>query len=359
MTQNKILNISIVLANLTPGGAERVLSFISQELDKSKFKCTMVIIGQIKDTAYTIEGIDVIYFEKPRVLNGIFNLFSYLRKNKPDIVLSAVAHVNTVTAYMSVFFPKIKFIAREVTILSVAEAMNKGKNDYFGFLVKKRFNFFDKIICQSQAMHDDMVENNNIKQEKLIIINNPISDGFNLKPVKQDSEMLRFITVGTFKKIKGHERIIKALGKLSIPFHYTLIGNGSEKENIFKLIEEVGIQDKITHIPFTSDVGDYLSESDIFLQGSYTEGFPNAVIESCAVGVPVIAFESPGGHNEIIIPGVNGYFAKTEDEYAETLKRIHDDFDFDIKKVRESATSRYGKDIILNKYEQLLENIVN
>ena len=49
---------------------------------------------------------------------------------------------------------------------------------------------------------------------------------------------------------------------------------------------------------------DYLSDSDFFIQGSYVEGFPNSVLESCSVGTPVIAFNCPGGTKEIICAAI-------------------------------------------------------
>jgi len=357
MNKEKI-NISIVLANLSAGGAERVLSFVAQELNKDKFNCTLVIIGHKKDAAYNLKGIEVVYFEKPRVLSGIPKLFSYLLRKKPDIVVSAVSHLNTVVAYMSIFFSKPKFIAREVTILSVAREVNKTKKSMFSRIEEGRFGYFDRIICQSKAMYDDINKHSKIDQSKFVIINNPITDGFDLKKTKKPKEKVNLITVGSFKKIKGHERIIRSLAKLNFPFHFTLIGDGSEKENIFNLIEELGLKDKITHIPFTKDVNKYLADSDLFLQGSYTEGFPNALIESCSVGVPVLAFAAPGGHNEIIIEGVNGYLLETEEDYIKKLEQLNKDYHFDINKVRESSVSRYSKEIIIKKYETLFEDVI-
>ncbi len=359
MKKKKLIKISIVLANLSAGGAERVLSFIACELDTEKFQCTLVIVGHKKDVAYDINGVKAVFFEKPRVLTGIPQLFMYLLKDKPDIVLSAVAHMNTVTAYLSIFFKKTKFIAREVTILSVAKTINPNKKSKFDYFADKRFNYFDKIICQSKDMYDDMNEHNKIDQDKLVIINNPISNGFDLKAPGNSSDVLRLVTVGSFKKVKGHLRLIEALAKLTFDFHYTLIGDGPEKDKIFDLISKLGMTEKITHIPFTPEVAKHLAVNDIFLQGSYIEGFPNALLECCSVGLPVLAFNSPGGHNEIIIDGVNGHMLASEEEFIKKLNMINQNNYFDPNEVRESVTSRYGKDIIITKYETLFTELIS
>ncbi len=354
---DKKININIVLANLTPGGAERVLTFVARSLNPEEFNCRLVIIGQIKDTAYNTEGIDIVYFEKSRVLNGIFKLYSYLRKEKPDIVLSCVGHVNTVTAYLSIFFPKIKFIAREVNVLSVLDNINGKKFNPFDFFANRRFNYFDRIICQSQDMLNDLQAHHNIKQDKFVVINNPITTGFKVKSGKPDGKTLQFITVARFKKQKGHARIIEALSKVSFPFHYTRIGYGSQKEHIYELIQKYDMADKVTNVRFTDEVPKFLEKSDLYLQGSYVEGFPNALIESCAVGVPVLAFDAPGGLNEIIIDGQNGHIVSSEEAFVEKLNALNENYYFNAADVSEAVTSRYSGDIIIKRYEQLFRTL--
>jgi glycosyltransferase involved in cell wall biosynthesis len=354
----KKVNISIVLPNLLAGGAERVVSYVAQELNKTKFNATLIIIGHEKDAAYEIKGIDILYFEKSRVLTGIPKLFVHLLKNKPDIVFSAVGHLNTVTAYMSILFPNIKFVGREVNVLSVLKTFGERKFNPFSSLSKRRFNYLDKIICQSQDMLNDLNNHFSIDQSKLVVINNPITKGFSVKPKEVIKQKLQFITVARLKKQKGHERILIALNKLDIPFHYTIIGNGPEKDYLFNLINEFGYSDSVTHIPYTKEVAKFLSQSDIYLQGSYVEGFPNALIESCAVGTPVVAFKAPGGLNEIIIEGINGHISEHETEFLTNIKQLFNNELIDPKVVSESVYRRYAKNIIMQKYEDTFINLI-
>jgi glycosyltransferase involved in cell wall biosynthesis len=357
----KKIKISIVLPNLAAGGAERVLSFIAQELNPNRFKTTLVIIGHEKDAAYDIEGIEVIFFNKDRVMAGIKDLFQYIRHNKPNIVVSAVGHLNTVTAYMKYLFPRIKFVAREVNVLSVLNKYASGKTGgkLYGLLARHRFNRFHKIICQSQDMLNDLNSSYSIKQHKLVVINNPVTFGFELKQKNTISQPIRFITVARLVRQKGHARLIEILGKLDFPFHYTIIGDGMENKKLFKRIEELGFSSSVTNIPFTKEVAKYLKESDLYLQGSYVEGFPNAVIESCMVGTPVLAIDAPGGINEIILEGINGHIASDEAEFLRYLNEINTNYIFNPKRVSETISSRYSPDIILKKYETLFEGLVN
>jgi glycosyltransferase involved in cell wall biosynthesis len=356
MNSNKI-NITFALPNLLPGGAERVFSYIAQNIDVHKFNVTLLIIGYSKDASYDVKNIKVVYLEKDRVLNGIPALFNYIRKNKPHLLVSAVGHLNSVIAYMSYFFPKTKIIAREVTVLSVdAEFFKTSTFNPLSFIVNKYFNLFDSIICQSQDMKTDIIDSYKVDSNKIVVINNPITDGFKLKEQLTKNNPIQYITVGRLSKEKGYERILMVLSKLDFPFHYTIIGNGSEKDHIFSLIEQYGLTDKITHIEFTKDVSKYLTKSDVFLQGSYYEGFPNCLIESCAVGTPVIAFKAPGGTKEIIEDGVNGFMVENEEVY---LEKLMDSREWNPSLVRESVYKKFNKDLIIKQYEDLFMNAIN
>lgn len=358
MKSNKI-NITFILPTLHAGGAERVISFVAKELNHDKFNTTLIIIGHQKDSYYDVEGIKIIFFEKPRVMTAVLSIYNYLRINKPDIVVSAIEHLNTVIAYISIFFPKTKFIAREVNVLSVLYSIEKSaKFNFFDILYKNRFKYFDAVICQSQDMREDLNTHFKINHNKLIVINNPISDGFNVKTSNLLNKNLQLITVGRLAKQKGYDRIIKALSQLKIPFHYTIIGNGPEKEEIDSLIEQFHLKGKVTHIEFTKNVAEYLTQSNIYLQGSYVEGFPNALIESCAVGTPVIAFNAPGGINEIVINDVNGYIVNNEKEFIEQINNINTNNIFEPNKVSESVYSKFNKNLILKQYEDLFLNII-
>ncbi len=117
----------------------------------------------------------------------------------------------------------------------------------------------------------------------------------------------------------------------------------------------MGITNKINYIPFTKNVSGYLHKAHYFLQGSYTEGFPNALLESCAVGTPAIAFDVPGGTKEIIENGINGFLVQNEDEFLERLNKLPI---LDPKTVSESVYKKFDKNIILDKYEQFFSEII-
>ncbi|WP_411032156.1 glycosyltransferase [Spongiimicrobium sp. 3-5] len=351
----KSISVLFVLPTLTAGGAERVMSYIAQNLDKSKFKATILVIGYESESRYCVEDVDAVFLNKSRVLLAIPSVFGYLRKSRPDIVMSAIRHMNVVMGLLSLFFPKIKFIGREVNVMSVLkEYPEETERSYPRFLLNLGFSLLDAIVCQSQDMLKDFRTEYPRLQGKLHLINNPITERFKPKTAKPDHKKgFKFITVGSLEPRKGHLRILKALAKLDLEYSYMIIGDGSEKAKINNLAQELNLQNKLIHLPFTSDVDKYLSESHIFLQGSYVEGFPNALLESCAVGTPVVAFKAPGGIDEIVQTGANGFIVENEEEFEEAVFTIINTSGFAPAAVSESVFKKYSAEIILTKYEQL------
>lgn len=350
MEEKKIV---FVLPTLTAGGAERVISFVAQHIDKNTFKSHLLILGSENEAAYTVKDINLTFLNKKRVLHAIPQLFWFLIEQRPNIVVSSIGHLNTIMGLLSVFFLKTKFIIREASVISAIRKFGKS-NRLRHILSKVALLKTNYIICQSKDMASDFKKIYNVPDKKIVVINNPITTETDIKSQNSDLKVQKYITVGRLSKEKGHSRILDLLSKSEKDFHYTIIGTGPEEKNVLDQISELNFEKKVTHIPFAPNVDDYLKTNDLFLQGSYVEGFPNAVLESCAVGTPVIAFNVPGGTKEIIEHDVNGYLVETEDQY---LKYLNISRVWNPINIHESVNKKFSKKTILQKYETLFNKV--
>lgn len=355
MESNQKTKILFVLPSLVPGGAERVISFVANNIDRNIFEPVLVIAGFDNDNAYDVSKTNTIYLKKSRILTAIPSIITTILRLKPDIVVSSISHVNTAMSIISPLFRKTKFIGRESTVLSKRKNEKKSRKWSPAYFLPDGFKNLDKLICQSQDMAEDMIKNYNVPKEKTCVINNPISSLPKVKQNKPKENEKRFITVGRLTEVKGYERILEILSKLKTPFVYTIIGNGSLKEQIFSKAKELGIEKNIIHIEFSNELGKHFSENDIFLQGSYVEGFPNAALESCVVGTPVIAFNAPGGTKEIIDNGVNGYIVENQEEF---LEKLNENKTWDPNIIRDSVYKKFNSEKILKEYEDLFLEVI-
>lgn len=356
MTDSKI-HVIFVLPSLIAGGAERVMSLVAKNINNNNFYTTLIVIGYEKDNAYDVDGLEVVYLNEPRVSKGVPKLFKYIFNTKPDVVVSCMAHLNSALAVILLCFPKIKLINREANIKKVTALYHLSKKSFFGNVIKKIANKrTNAIICQSKDMADELISEFNIPKSKITVINNPISDAFKLSKRTKENSIKTYITVGRLHEEKGHIRILNVLSKVQTPFNYIIIGSGDWKDNIEKHIERLNLGAHIELLDYTNKIPDYLKSSDIFLQGSFAEGFPNALLESCAVGTPVIAFSAVGGTNEIVEHGINGYLAKDEDDFLNYLEQLNDN-PLDPKIVSQSVFKKFNKTHIIKQYENLIKMV--
>lgn len=353
--------IFFVLPTLFAGGAERVMSFVSQNLNKEKFDVTLIVIGHEKEKKFEVTDIPVIFLNKSRVLNGAFAISRIIAKQKPRVVVSCIAHLNIMMGLISVFVPQPIYVGRQAGVPGALANYNRTKKkkksliefifDYPTFGIKK-LNYF---ICQSEDMKEKLMDVYTIDGKYIRIINNPITQTDVFKTSYSSNIVKKYITIGRLSETKGHIRILRGLSKLSFPFQYTIIGEGPYFKTIVNEVNKLGMENNVNFIKYTPDVSKYLVEHDMFLQGSFSEGFPNSLLESCAVGTPVIAFKAPGGTKEIIEEGVNGFLVTDEDEF---LERLNDKKDWDPKDIRESVHRKFNKNKILTDYEKFFIEIL-
>ena len=358
LKKNKIL---FVLPDLKWGGTQKIVSFVSSKLAIKDYEITLMVIGFKKDAVFNFNT-KTIFLNKTRLLFSIPSILKYVFKNKPKVIFSSFTHINIIFAFISIFLRDIKFICRESSVITSMKTYttNSKIQDY---LIKLLYPNFIKIICQSQDMKSDLIKNYNISSKKLVVINNPVvyfsNSNFNLNV--KINKSINLITVGRLSPEKGYLRIIENLSQLKkFNFIYKIVGQGHHKSEINKLLESKKLLDKVVFLEQTNEILYHLNKSDLFLQGSYVEGFPNAVLDSCIVGTPVLAYNVPGGTKEIIKHGFNGFLVKNDNEFRKNLNDFFEkkNINFDRKKISLDIRKRFGQKIILDSYRTLFENLL-
>jgi glycosyltransferase involved in cell wall biosynthesis len=101
-----------------------------------------------------------------------------------------------------------------------------------------------------------------------------------------------------------------------------LVGDGPDRPMLEAMVRAASLESSVVFAGFRTDVDRLLPGADILTQPSHTEGMPNAVLEACAAGLPVVATDV-GGTSEIIEDGVNGFLVPAADPPA-LARRLRD-----------------------------------
>jgi glycosyltransferase involved in cell wall biosynthesis len=355
-TRTKIL---LITPTLECGGAEKFVSLFCNHINTQQFSVCLVVVNNARPF-YTITNpaIEIIDLKKDRVLFSLYAIKTVVKKYQPAVIFSTANHLNV---YLGIFrnrFNKgIKFIARESSIVSI-NSQRTTMPKLYNSLVKKYYRRFDHIICQSTYMQQDLCKNYNVAENKTSVIHNATAENSNGRPAMpadDSGKQYKFITVGRLSEEKGIERLVHAVGLLSMPFQYFIIGDGIKKNDLQKLINELQLQDKIFLAGEKTDPFSGMEDADLFLIGSYYEGFPNVLAEAGVLGIPAIAFRAPGGIAEIIEEGENGILVDDNDllGYATAIKKGVST-NFNRQKITETTKKRFSIEAMMAKLEALL-----
>lgn len=154
------------------------------------------------------------------------------------------------------------------------------------------------------------------------------------KPMDRQNARLRLalpldativLTTGRLAWLKGWKFMIDSFVKFSEKVTnplFLFVGEGEDFDEIILYISEKNLTDKISLAGKKSreEIALYLNASDLYIMGSYKEGWPTALMEAAACGVPSCVTDFSAA-DEIIRDGVNGYIVKKHDEdiFSETM----------------------------------------
>lgn len=288
------------------GGSERVMINIANNKvydDKKVLVCILKKGGEMEP--FLDNNVDIVYLNSPKVSHSLLKVISILLKYESKNVFSSLWHMNIILSIAKIFTnSKAQFIARETNIVS-----EKIRGYFNRLALAFAYNRFDIIIAQSQDMKTDLINNFNIKREKIEVINNGVdlstvkySDFKRKPPIEYDLNDFNVVSVGKLEAQKGYIEFLKKLASSKLPnnFKFFIIGDGALKKDISELIVDLSLQDKVVLLGKKKNPYLYVYHAKVFISSSLYEGYPNAVIESLVLGTPVLSNNYLGGINEII-----------------------------------------------------------
>jgi glycosyltransferase involved in cell wall biosynthesis len=299
---NKKIKVFHVLHDLTTGGAEKLVVDMCLFSKKDEIDASIVSLFPAKNNVFEKvafeNGINIIFLNKKRGFDFgiIFALYKLFKFQKPDVI-----HTHSyVFPYVlpSIIMNRIK--ARVHTVHSIA-------SKEFGYAIRKvmkiAYTFFNvKPVAVSNYVKKSIEIEYNIKSDLVHCIHNGIDTNIFTKSLKQSSDIVTFVHVGRFTKLKNHSLLVEAFAdalKKNNNIALKLIGDGELKLDITRKADELGISDKIEFKGIIKNVNSELNSADIFILSSDWEGLPLSILEAMACGLPIISTRA-GGAVEVV-----------------------------------------------------------
>lgn len=353
------ISIIFVLPSVRSGGAEKVMSLLVNNLNENQYNKTVILLDS-RDAVFKFNPeVKLIKLEKYGIKNAIFAIYKIIKSSNVDVVFSSTMKITTALCYLKLVLPKnITWIGRESNISSLSYSVYYKYPLFMRWIAKFGYKFIDAIITQSQYMRDDLIMTLGIAGNNIIVINNPISVP-NKESISQFSRTkVYLLSVGRLHPTKGYDRILKSLAQIKIDFEYHILGDGKIRKEIEDIIIRLGLSDKVILHGWVNNVNDYYSKASLLLMGSHHEGFPNVVLEAGLHGVPIVAYDCPGGTSEIIRHCFNGMLSSNDTQYLINLQDAIK-YKWDHRAIRYNVIEKYNVAEILSKYDSVIKEIIS
>jgi len=364
--KNNKRKIGFVIGGLTSGGAERVISTLSNDLIE-KFEITIITLTKSKPFYPLDERIKVIscsdkskkpksFLESVQLNYKLARQISKITKEeKIEVLIGFITSANVLTV-----------IASKITgIPAIISERNNPKVEYVPKFWRVLRHFLypraNTLVLQTKGVK--ALYEKRISPKKLVILPNPISR--ELTALKKDLEQKNrekiILTVGRLHFQKRQDMIIRAFAKLNTKgWKLLIVGYGEERKELEDLIEQNKLTDKIEIISKVKNIHEYYNKSSIFVLSSRNEGFPNALLEAMHFGLATISTDCEFGPADIIENGENGFLIDVDgrEELIDRLAELMDDETLRQKFSRNAveSTRKYVAKNVVNQWEQLIKS---
>lgn len=363
------MRLTLVISSLDGGGAERVLCVLANCWVDCGHAVTLITLSA-EPAFYHLDGrvrrigvgVDSVSRNLCEALGANTRKLRALRKaiaeSRPDIVVSFLDTTNILTI--------LSTAGMHLSVV-VSERIDPFHNSELAWIWRTlrgvTYPFAARVIVQTKSVLERMKP---MLGEKVTAIPNPVVNP-GIRPHAHDvagGERKWIIGLGRLTPQKGFDMLLNAFAQIAsrhTDWSLRILGVGPSYSSLEGQIHDLGLEGRALLLGRVGDPYPLLAESSLFVMSSRFEGFPNALCEAMACGLPVISFDCPSGPSEIIRDGVDGVLIPKEDvsALADAMDRLMGD-----PKTRASfslrapdVTERFGMESVLGQWEQLFAEV--
>ena len=322
--------IRFFINTLNSGGAEKVLTDLLRLFNPEKFDVAVLTICGGVNQEYIPNHVHYkpiikkeggvfsniykkILFHLPKKLFAFFYL-----KGKYDVEIAYLE--GSATRFLAASKSKAKkiaFVHCDVSKKDILASFYKNKAACL-----KEYTSFNTVCFVSEKSKEGFENSIGVLPNAIVLHN--VIDYERVKALAEEknetnykTKGLKLITVGRLSKEKGFDRLLHVVAELEKNYQFELwiVGDGAEFDSLQAYIQQNGIS-SVRMLGFQKNPYAFIKKADIFISSSIFEGYSTAVLESLALGIPVLTTRTAG--MEEILAG--GEFGKVVDNSEQGLK---------------------------------------
>lgn len=323
------MKVLVLHGHLSMGGEERVLLNVLKNLVELNYDVELLITWNHKENnlfeneipkKVNYEFLFNNYDGKSKIIKEIYRLrakLTYLKKvekiikeKKYDIVID---YSSNLLKYNNLDI-KVPVFAWIHFSLTFGEHLNTDKIEKY----KKQYKKYEKILAICDTMRDEFVKILGMDEKKVELVYNPID----LETIRKKAENIDkkhedylkkdyFLQVSRLTEQKQPEHLVDIYYKLKqqgIKEKLYFIGNGEKIELIKQKIREYNLENDVVLLGQIENPYPFFKNAKLFVHTAKYEGLPTVLLESLALGTPVVAYDCPTGPKDIL--GQNSEYGK-------------------------------------------------
>lgn len=317
MSLSNSQHLTIFLPTLNGGGAERVMVTLANAIAARGFAVDLVLaMAQGPYLTEISPAVRVIDLKVGRVIKALFPLTSYLQRERPVAMLSAMGHANVV-ALLARKLSRVptRVAVSERGLISGEHALACGVATHLNYwLIPLLYPGADGICAVSQTAAQDLATFARLPLQRVQHIYNP----FDLARISQlAAEPLDhpwfspgqppvLLAIGRMNEAKDFPALIHAFAQLRQrrAARLVILGEGELRPELEALLVQLGLGSDTVQLPgFVVNPFAWLARCSMFVLSSRREGLPGALIEAMACGAPVVSTNCVSGPDEILQGG--------------------------------------------------------
>lgn len=355
------------------GGSERVLLNLLRWLNPDLFELHLAVLHANGEHMADLPAhVEVHLLGVSRARYASPSIASIVRRTKADILFSTSAHLNSaaVLAKALLFKPKVRVFTREGADIASRLRVHRQSGSAMSArcrlaIYRRVYRQADVVVCQSEAMRREMVRDFGVMPGRAVRMYNPVD----IDQIKQASTLARtpfargaqnVVVVSRLSYEKGIDLLLPAFHKVlqSMPqLRLTLVGSGPAEDVLRRQVSAMRMADSVEFAGAQRNPYPFMSNAQLLVLPSRSEAFPNVVLESVSLGVPVVASPCSNALREISECSSLVRVARSgvpQDLALEIVQSLA--VDRSILPPSEEFIARFGIRNVVNEYERLFRS---
>jgi glycosyltransferase involved in cell wall biosynthesis len=334
---SKPIRVALFHPCLIHGGIPRVFANLARGFLEHGLTVDMVQAtaeGGFRDQVPA--GVRLVDLNASRALTSVFPLVRYLRRERPDALISGAIQTNiaAVWAKRLARVPTRLILTEHNNISAIVAHARMFRTRVTPFFVRRFYPWAEELVAVSQGAAEDLALLLGIPADVVHVIHNPIvgpefwrraAEPLADKTFAADPRPV-ILAVGRMHYHKDYPTLLQAIAivRRTTNARLVFLGDGEERGNLVALVRQLDLESCVSFLGDVPNPLPYMKRAAALALSSVEEALPTVLIESLAVGLPVVATDCPSGPREILRDGAYGTLVPVGDSaaLAEALLRV-------------------------------------